>query len=178
MDNLELYSMRYLINNLIFSQYEINRKLDILLEREGKELKKVPRPRPKSLENDIGFDMFALSEQQYQKLIDRYGVDLTSKCCVALDHFIKTNGYMPYKNPLESITKVIAVNVMKEEIDKHKKELDDLPIYDYDINHEDIENKEDARMFIKSIPAHIRNIDSRVKYLVDKFNLKELKEDE
>lgn len=177
MDNIELYSIRYLINNLIFSQYEINRKLDILLEREGKEYKKKPVARPKSMEDDVHFDLFSLTNQQYQKLIDKYGVDLTSKCCLALDHFIKTNGCMPYKNPLESITKVIAVNVMKDEIDKHKQELGSIPIYDYDIDYETISTPEDARMFIKSIPSHIRNIDSRVKYLVEKFNLQELREE-
>ena len=175
--NTELLSIRYLINNLIFSNYELNRKLDLLLEKEGKSLQGKPKPRPKTAEKDITFDLFSLSESQYQKLIDKFGVDLTSKCCLALDNFIRNKGFMPYKNGYDSITKIIALNVMKKELDKNKQ-TKEVVIYNNDIDINTITSASDARKFIKSIPSHLRNIDNRVEILVNKFDLTEYKDEQ
>lgn len=174
---LELNSIRYLINNLIFSNYELNRKLDLLLEKENKQLQSKPKPRPKTMEKDIAFDLFSIKESQYQKLIDKFGVDITSKCCLALDNFIRKNEFMPYKNAYESINRIIALNVMRDEIDKNKA-VNEIVIYNDDIDYNSISTPEDARKFIKTIPTHLRNIDSRVETLVNKFDLKEYKENE
>lgn len=177
MDNIDLLSIRYLINNLIFSNYELNRKLDLLLEKEGKQLQSKPKPRPKTAEKDIAFDLFSLTESQYQKLLDKFGVDLTSKCCLALDNFIRKNGYMPYKNGYDSITKLIALNVMKKEIDKDK-ELQNMVVFNNEIDINEIQNATEARKFIKTIPTHLRNIDTRVEMLVNKFDLTEFKSEQ
>lgn len=176
MEEIELITIRYLINNLIINQYEVNRKLDniteILIGRNTNELKAdkiVERPKPLSVDNDIKFDMFKLTDKQYQKLLDKYGLDIVSECCVVLDDFIKKNEYIPYGKPYLALDKYISNQVMTERIRQREETIKSIEKINIDYN--SIETKEQALDFILTIPEHLVNVDSRVKELKDRFDL-------
>lgn len=169
---LEVLTFKYLLKNIVYAIHDLNMKVDLLLDEHGigynrKQLHVLPMS---DKGNDIYFDMFSLTKIQYSNLIDEYGLDLTTQCCVALDDFIRDKGYIPYGKPLKAIKKVLSVNLSKE---KKEKVYEDIPIYE-SIKYEDISNVDEAKKYIMSIPKHKRNITKEVIELIDRFNIKTL----
>lgn len=167
---LEVLSFKYLLKNIIYAVYDLNLKVDRLLEKEG-----LVRPQPTVEElldksNDVWFDMFKLTKPQYQKLIEEYGLDLTTQCCVALDDFIRDKGYVPHGRPLSAIKRVIALNIMK---DKDEPMYDEVQVFE-DIPYEEVDTEEKAKKYIMSIPKYKRNITKEVIELIERFNITSL----
>lgn len=167
---LEVMTFKYLLKNIIYAVYDLNLKVDRLLEKEG-----LVRPQPTIEElldksNDVWFDMFKLTKPQYQKLIEEYGLDLTTQCCVALDDFIRDKGYVPHGRPLTAIKKVISLNLKN---DKEEPAYTDTRIFE-EINYEDIDTEEKAKKYIMSIPKYKRNITKEVIELIERFNITSL----
>ena len=172
---LEVLTFKYLLKNIVYAIYDLNYKVDLLLKREKiepdtKELKALPIPTTK--QDDIYFDMFQLTKLQYDKLINDYGLDLTTKCCVALDDFIRDKGYVPYGTPIKAIRRVIALNLIKEKFET-KTYKEDIEVYE-DIKYEDISNIDEAKKYILSIPSYKRNITKEVIDLIDRFDIQDL----
>ena len=164
---LEVMSFKYLLKNVIYAIYDLNLKVDRLLEKEG-----LVRPQPTVEElldktNDIWFDMFRLTKPQYQKLIEEYGLDLTTQCCVALDDFIRDKGYVPYGRPYNAIKRVIALNIMR---DKEPPAYEDTQIFE-PIPYEEVDTLDKAKKYIMSIPKYKRNITKEVIELIERFNI-------
>ncbi len=97
----ELKSLRYLINDLILSMYDIRLKLDEIKPS----ARKCKIPEPNSGGSSIGFDLFTIPKKQYDMLVTRYGIDNVNKACVKLDEFIKINEYIPHGTPFRAIEK-------------------------------------------------------------------------
>lgn len=97
----ELKALRYLINNLILSMYDVRLKLDEIKPSARKN--KLPEPNVGG--SSVGFDLFSLSKKQHDMLVEKYGVDRVSQACVKLDEFIKLNEYVPDGSPFRAIEK-------------------------------------------------------------------------
>ena len=69
----------------------------------------------------LSFDLFTLTKEQYQKLLDKYGVDVVHKACVKLDNFIKTEGYIPFRTPAMALGRRFC-NIAKVELDTDNRE--------------------------------------------------------
>lgn len=166
---IELKSIRYLINNLITTLFDVKELLTLLLAKEG--IKKTPdKPRKKANKTDdnkIKFDLFALTERQYNALIKEYGYDIVCRACAMLDDYVRDKGYVPYKNPALALKKCMVIHAMKQKIEEQKVGF----VTFKDIDHTLIDNKADAISFINSVPKHIRNVDPSVRQLVERFNI-------
>lgn len=97
----ELKAIRYLINNLILSIYDMRIKLDEIKPSK----RKCNISDPNSGGDTLGFDLFNMSKKQHEMLVDKYGIDRVNKACVKLDEFIKVNGYIPHGTPFRAIDK-------------------------------------------------------------------------
>lgn len=170
---LEVMSFKYLLKNIVFAIHDLNMKVDLLLDSNGlgynsKATKTIPLS---DRGKDVFFDMFGLTKLQYSKLVEEYGLDFTTQCCMALDDFIRDKGYVPYGNPVRAIKKVLSINLSKS-LNKEKA-YEDIPIYE-EIKYEDISTEEEAKRYILSIPSHKRNINKEVIELVERFNIEDL----
>ena len=170
---LEVMSFKYLLKNIVFAIHDLNMKVDLLLDSNGlgydsKATKIIPCG---DKSKDIFFDMFGLTKLQYARLVDEYGLDMTTQCCIALDDFIRDKGYVPYNNPVQAIKKVLSINLSKSS--NKEKAYEDIPIYE-EIKYEDISTEEEAKKYILGIPTHKRNISKEVIELVERFNIKDL----
>lgn len=107
----ELKSLRYLVNNLILSVYDMRLKINDLLPPKRRTL--IPEVNVNG--NAVKFDLFLLSKKQYDSLVDKYGVDVVTKACVKLDEFIKLNDYIPFKIPHLSLSRKFIKEVIAED---------------------------------------------------------------
>lgn len=152
---LELKSIRYLMNNIILGIYDIRNKLD--------EIK--PTKRSYNMVelcdngSDIRFDLFYLPKQVYQELVKQYGMDTINKACCLLDSFIKENNYIPYKTPRSALKNKFILEVLT----KDKKD-DTIKL---DIS--DVVDSTTAKIFIEQTPEHLRSIDKDCREVYDKF---------
>lgn len=115
----ELKAIRYLLNDLILYVYDLRVKLDEIKPSANKY-----RTREPNVGGDtIGFDLFNISKKQYNSLIDKYGIDIVNRSCVALDEFIKINEYLPYGNAYRAIDKKFTKEI-KEENNELQKDIE------------------------------------------------------
>ena len=165
---IELKTLRYLYNNLTLSFFEVNRKLDLLLKQEGKEVK-IPLPQPvyKTDRTAVKFELFTLTEIQYNRLVKEFGNDIVIRSCVMLDDFIKDKGYIPHRTPFQALKKVIIIQALKERVEDTKVEIVDSLSIDYT----QIETVKDAYTYIRNVPSYMRNVEEGCRYLVDKFKI-------
>lgn len=109
----ELRALRYLINDLILSVYDLRVKLDELAPTKRKYTMREPNANGSAL----AFDLFQLPPDKYKVLVDQYGVDVVNRACVKLDEFIKINQYIPYGKPQFALGRRFIKEVLKEELD-------------------------------------------------------------
>ena len=167
---LELKSLRYLINNLITTLYDIKKLLTLLLAKEGIKDPEKKRGRKKKddlSKGEVQFDLFSLSHSQYNHLVNEYGYDIICRAGAMLDDYIKGRGYIPYGNPALALKKCMVVHAIKEKLDEQKVGF----VTFKDIDSTLIDNKADAIAFINAVPRHIRNVDPSVRELVERFNI-------
>lgn len=168
--DLELKSLRYLINNLIIQNHTQSELLTLLLAKNN--IKPEPKKKPKKkdiiIADGIKFDLFSLSKTQYNKLVDEYGYDTVTRACAMLDNYVREKGYVPYGKPALALRKVMILHALKEKLEDKR-----LTITTYkDIDSKLIDNKEDAIVYINNIPKHIRNVSPEVRELAERFNIK------
>ena len=60
-------------------------------------------------------------QTRYQRLLDKYGIDVVHKACVKLDNFIKTEGYIPFRTPAMALGRRFC-NIAKAELDSINRE--------------------------------------------------------
>lgn len=169
---LEVMTFKYLLKNITFAINDLNYKMDLLLQKN----KLVPDDKRyltplADKSNDIFFDMYSISKDKYEKLVNEFGLDVTVKCCIALDDYVRDKGYMPYGNPSSAIKRIISINVMKDR--ELEKSYEDTKIYD-GINFEDVKDPTTAKKYILSVPYHKRNISPEVIELIERFELTDL----
>ena len=168
--DLELKSIRYLINNIILRLYSQSELLTLLLAKNNikPEPKKRLRKKDVVIADGIKFDLFSLSKAQYNKLVEEYGYDTVTRACAMLDNYVREKGYVPYGKPALALRKVMILHALKEKLDDKR-----LNVTTYkDIDCKLIDNKEDAIQYINNIPNHIRNISPEVRELAERFNIK------
>lgn len=168
---IELLGYKYLMKTLIYGMYDLHYKLDILLDKynlKDEELPKTPMRQDKT--NDVYFDLFQISKFTYKRLIDKYGLDVVTKCCGALDDFIRDKGYCPYGTPLKAITKIIGIHSKERKSDGLNKAVDIFEPIDYNT----IADVTTAKKYILSIPYWKRNITKEVIELIERFNIEDL----
>ena len=172
---LEVLTFKYLLKNIVYAIHDLNYKIDLLLSKNNLEvanpiyLKSTPLD---DKSNTVYFDMFKLTKSQYSSLVEEYGLDIVTMACCGLDDFIRDKGYIPNGKPLTALKKTLVPYVSylknKDKVYQEEVEVNDIPIYDR------IETIEQAKKYIKSVPAYRRNITKEVIELVERFNIEEL----
>lgn len=157
---LELSSLKYLIHNMYLMLYNIH---DEVFNT------KTPRPITTINESgkDISFDLFSIPLSKYNHLVELYGNDVLIKACCLLDSFIKENNYIPYKSAYTSLKNKFIKEVLKNIVDKNKDK--DNPYNTIDYNN--ITTIDEAISYINSVPQHLRNVDSNIIKLKERFGI-------
>lgn len=163
MDNieLELRSIRYLINNLSLQVFDLREKLEDIKPS----TRPYTLPTPNNSGDDIKFDLFSLPKEKYQRLCDVYGIDTVSKACCRLDRYIKDNEHIPYKYPNIALERKFIKDVLADD----RKEV--LLSSNNTISIDDVVDKETAMCYINSIPSHLRDVSEEVKRLREEYEL-------
>jgi hypothetical protein len=189
----ELLTIRYLLSVILSNLYRMNscsidnfeNLFDLLQPRvekttEKKTEKKVPLASPQRKEirkekkrvkvvEQIQFEKFSIKATQYEALVKEYGVDIVTEACVLLDgYLIQTN--RDIKDSYKKLKEWAIHQVTKKRLNDIRR---DINIITTEVDYESIEDDITARKYIASVPNHRRNIDPAVKYLVNKFNIKE-----
>lgn len=112
----ELKALRYLINDLILYVYDLRVKLDEISPTK----RKYTMREPNADGSAIGFDLFQVPKVSYDRLVDKYGIDIVNKACVKLDEFIKINQYIPYGKCQFALGRRFIKEVLKEELDARR----------------------------------------------------------
>lgn len=177
----ELVANRYLLNviltNLFRIQHTMNTNIDILKREKKKESKeKVTQKEKKDKRKEkkelrslslINFEKFSITSEQHEALTREYGIDVVNEACMLLDGWLKAKN----RNVKDSYRKLKSWAIHQV----MKKRLNDLTSdiikASSEVDYTLIEDEVRAKKYIASVPSHLRNVDSGVKYLVDKFNL-------
>ena len=168
--DLELKSIRYLLNNVVLQIHTQSELLTLLLAHNNikPQPKKRTRKKDAIIADGIKFDLFQLSKSQYNSLVEEYGYDTVTRACAMLDNYVREKGYVPYGKPALALRKVMILHALKEKLEDKK-----LNVVTYkDIDPSLIETKEDAIQYINNTPKHIRNVSPEVRELAERFNIK------
>ena len=106
----ELKAIRYLLNDLILSVYNLSIAVNELTPDKRK--RKLIDPNADG--NTIGFDLFSIKKETYDDMVNTYGVDVVNSACVKLDEFIKVNQYTPYGAPSHALRRKFIKEVLYE----------------------------------------------------------------
>ena len=113
----EIRALRYTMNNILVGLYDVQLRLNNI-----KPIKmEYALTDYNAAGKTVSFDLFTLTKEQYQKLLDKYGVDVVHKACVKLDNFIKTEGYIPFRTPAMALGRRFC-NIAKAELDADNRE--------------------------------------------------------
>ena len=110
----ELKAIRYLLNDLILSVYNLSIAVNELTPDKRK--RKLIDPNADG--NTIGFDLFSIKKETYDDMVNTYGVDVVNSACVKLDEFIKVNQYTPYGAPSHALRRKFIKEVLYERDNK------------------------------------------------------------
>ena len=174
----ELLVNRYLLSAVLSNLYKLDTMVGNKLNqiaKEKKNEKKIsstpPKRKVRKKEKEdaqaIYFERFSILPEQYQALIEEYGVEITTEACVMLDGYLKTTN-TNLKDNFKKLKEWAIHLVMKERLSNLRADIMEAS---NDFNVEQIEDKVTALKYINSVPRYKRNIDKGVKYLVDKFKL-------
>lgn len=104
----ELKAIRYLLNDIILSIYNLNVAVNELTP--DKKQRKLRDPNAGG--NTIAFDLFAIKKEVFDDLVNTYGIDIVNQACVKLDEFIKVNQYTPYGAPTHALRRKFIKEVL------------------------------------------------------------------
>ena len=117
----ELKAIRYLLNDLILSVYNLSIAVNDLTPDKRK--RKLIDPNADG--NTIGFDLFSIKKETYDDMVNTYGIDVVNSACVKLDEFIKVNQYTPYGAPSHALRRKFIKEVLYERDSKSLWRIDD-----------------------------------------------------
>lgn len=169
----ELLINRYLLNTVISNLYRINRcmveNFEYLLKhidcpKKGKPIKKKEIARSERVQ----FEKFSITNEQYNALVNEYGVEVVTEACVILDGYLKTKS-RDLKDNYKKLKQWAIHIAMKNRLSDVRQDIEQITS---SIDVRDIGDVVTARKYINSVPSHIRNVDNDVKYLIDKFNIR------
>lgn len=186
----ELLANRYLLNALLSSLYRVQLQFDhnfsiiynslkekgLIREEEKKKViqkrtrkREITKEKIELTEGTIEFEKFSLTGRQYNALVKEYGSDVVNEACILLDGYLKQRLKKP-KDCYKKLKDWAIHLVLKDRLVNVRK---DLSVINREVDYKTIEDKPTALKYIASVPSHIRNIDPGVKYLVEKFEIKE-----
>lgn len=114
----------------------------------------------------VKFDLFELSKSQYEGLVEHYGYDTVTRACAMLDDFIRDKKYCPYGKPVLALKKVMLLHALKEKLDSR-----DGDAINKIIDPSLIKTKQEALEYIETVPRYIRNVDTVVLELKERFKI-------
>lgn len=185
----ELLINRYMLSVILSNLFAMDKKIAYFLDqdikqrrqeikqekKEEKESNKVKEKRKeinkekkKAFTETIQFERFSITSEQYQALVNEYGVEVTTDACVFLDGYLKETG-LQVKDYYRKLKQWAIHLVMRDRLSSIRRDIQKIT---QDIDYKTIEDKDTARKYIISVPDHMRNIDPAVKYLVEKFDIK------
>ena len=185
----ELLTNRYLLSTILSNLYRMNRGMELNFENiydilqknpaviepinkeEQIQVRKKARKHKKSVSvvEYVQFEKFSITSEQYETLVKEYGVDVVTEACIMLDGFFKDTN-RDVKDSFIKLKQWAIHLVMKRRLANIRKDIVKITNA---IEYDDIQDEATARKYIASVPDHMRNIDFGVKYLVEKFNIKE-----
>lgn len=183
----ELLTNRYLLNVILTNLYKMQRVMannfsviesDLRKEKKNEKKEKSHTLKERKVKKEkkriekesiIEFEKFSITSEQYEALVNEYGVDIVNEACVLLDGWFKEYN-RDIKDNFKKLKQWAVHQVMKKRL---RDVMADVVRITSHYDYKEIEDIAVARRYIANVPSHLRNLDYGVKYLVEKFKLGE-----